>query len=295
MPSQHGGYEDQAFVAELYDYIPGYAGRPDRAFYVDYAREAKGKILELGCGTGRLLIPIAAEGYEIVGLDLSEHMLDRCREKLAAQPPEVQARARIVRGDMTDFGLGEAFALITVPFRAFQHLLSVEEQLACLQCAHRHLLPGGKLILDLFQVNLRYLTDPASANEKEDFAGATLPGGRTLRRTHRVAGWHRAEQYNDIEMIYYVAHADGRTDRLVQAFPFRYFFRYEAEHLLARCGFGVAELFGSFDRRPLNDDSPEMIFVAEKRQGTTNSPQVARCPDQDQTQTMKGQEGTHAR
>ena len=265
MGSHYGGYEDQAFVAELYDYIPGYAGRPDLDFYLEYAHAAGGKILELGCGTGRLLIPIAAAGYEIVGLDLSEHMLARCREKLARQPAAVQARARTLQGDMTAFDLGETYALITVPFRAFQHLLPVEEQLACLRCAHEHLDRGGKLILDLFQVNLRYLVDPASAEEKQDFSGVALPGGRTLRRTHRVAGWHRAAQYNDIEMIYYVAHADGHTERLVQAFPFRYFFRYEVQHMLARCGYRVAELFGDFDRRPLRDDSPEMIFVAEKR------------------------------
>ena len=265
MPSQYGGYEDQAFVAELYDHVPGYAGRPDLDFYLDYARAAGGKILELGCGTGRLLIPIAAAGYEITGLDLSEHMLARCREKLSQQPAAVQARARIVQGDMTAFDLGERYALVTVPFRAFQHLLPVEEQLGCLRCAYEHLEPGGKLILDLFQVNLRYLVDPGSAQEREDFAGVILPGGRTLRRTGRVAGWHRAEQYNEIEMIYYVVGPDGHTERLVQAFPFRYFFRYEVQHLLARCGFCVDELFGSFDRRPLKDDSPEMIFVAQKR------------------------------
>ncbi len=271
MPSQYGGYEDQAFVAELYDFVPGYAGRPDLDFYLDYAAAAGGKILELGCGTGRLLIPIAAAGHEVVGLDLSEHMLTRCREKLAHQRAEVQARARIVQGDMTAFGLGETYALITVPFRAFQHLLSVEEQLACLRCAHEHLDPGGKLILDLFQVNLRYLVDPASAEEREDFAGVALPGGRTLRRTHRVAGWHRAEQYNDIELIYYVTHPGGHTERLVQAFPFRYFFRYEVQHLLARCGYCVAEVFGSFDRRPLRDDSPEMVFVAGRRDRLTGA------------------------
>jgi hypothetical protein len=122
---------------------------------------------------------------------------------------------------------------------------------------------GGKLILDLFQVNLRYITDPASGEEKEDFT-CQIPGGRTLRRTHRLAALHRAAQFNDVEIIHYVTHPDGHTERLVQAFPFRYFFRYEVEHLLARCGFRVADLFGSFDRAPLKDDSPEMIFVAEK-------------------------------
>jgi hypothetical protein len=67
-----------------------------------------------------------------------------------------------------------------------------------------------------------------------------------------------------VEIIHYVTYPDGRTERLVQAFPFRYFFRYEVEHLLARCGFRVIDLFGSFDRSPLQDNSPEMIFVAAK-------------------------------
>jgi hypothetical protein len=65
-----------------------------------------------------------------------------------------------------------------------------------------------------------------------------------------------------VEIIYNVMHPDGRQERLVMAFPFRYFFRYEVEHLLARCGFKVAETYGDFDRSPLQDNSPEMIFVA---------------------------------
>ena len=263
MPSQYGGYEDQPFVAELYDHVPGYAGRPDQDFYIEYARAAGGTILELGCGTGRLLIPIAAAGHEIVGLDLSTYMLAQCREKLEEQPAAVQQRARLVQGDMTRFSLGETFHLITIPFRAFQHLISVEEQIACLRCANRHLVTGGKLILDIFQPNLRYMVDPTNAEEKEDFT-IPLPGGRTLRRTHRLASTHRAAQVNDVEMIHYLTYPDGRVERLVQAFPMRYLFRYEAEHLLARCGFGIADLFGSFDRSPLDDNSPEMIFVAEK-------------------------------
>jgi SAM-dependent methyltransferase len=270
MPSQYGGYEDQAFVAELYDHIPGYDGRPDQDFYLDYARSAPGKTLELGCGTGRLLIPIAAAGCEIAGLDLSTYMLARCREKLRDRPEEVQARVRLVQGDMTCFDLGETFGLVTVPFRAFQHLISVDEQVACLRCANRHLTMGGKLILDLFQVNMRYLTDPDSMEERQDFAGVVLPGGRTLRRTHRLAAVHQAAQVNDVEMIFYVTHPDGRTERLVQAFPFRYFFRYEVAHLLARCGFRVVELFGAFDLSPLMDNSSEMIFVAEKRESVSD-------------------------
>ena len=265
--SRFGGYEDQGFIAAYYDFVPGYSGRPDLDFYLHFSRSAEGKILELGCGTGRILIPTAAAGYPIVGLDLSEHMLAKCREKLQRQPKEVQERARIIHGNMTRFDLKEPFGLITTPFRSFQHLMAVEDQLACLRCANRHLTMGGKLILDLFQVNPRRMYDAVYAKESEDFPEIGLPDGRKLRRTHRTAAFHRAEQYNDIEMIYHVTHPSGRTERLVHAFPFRYFFPYEVEHLLARCGFKVVELFGDFDQSPLTDDAPQMIFVAEKGEG----------------------------
>ena len=262
--SKFGGYEDQPFVAELYDFDPIYAERPDVDFYVEFARSAGGKVLELGCGTGRILIPAAAAGCEIVGLDISEYMLAKCREKLRKQPEEVQERVRLIQGNMTSFDLEEVFRLITVPFRPFQHLMSVDQQLACLRCAYRHLAAGGKFILDLFQTDVRRTYDPAYMEEKEGFPEVELPDGRKYRQTNRTVAFHPADQYNDVEIIHYVTYPEGRTERLVQAFPFRYFFRYEVEHLLARCGFTVAELFGNCDKSPLADVSPEMIFVAEK-------------------------------
>ena len=262
--SRFGGYEDQPFVAELYDFIPQYASRGDIDFHLDLARSAGGKVLELGCGTGRVLVPIAAAGYQIVGLDLSEHMLAKCREGVQSQPPEVQERVRVVQGNMVEIELRETFSLVTAPFRPFQHLISVDEQPGCLRCLNRHLEKGGKLVLDLFQVAPRRMHDPAFVEEWEDVPEVELPDGRKLRRTSRTLAFHRAEQYNDVEMAYYVTHRDGRTERLVQAFPFRYFFRYEVEHLLARGGFKVAGLYGNFDKSPLADDSPEMLFVAER-------------------------------
>jgi len=262
--SRFGGYDDKPFIAECYDVNLLYAGRADVDFYLDFSRSADGKILELGCGTGRILVPTAAAGCEIVGLDLSEYMLAKCREKLQKQPREVQERARIIRSDMVNFDLKEVFCLITTPFRPFQHLLSVEEQLGCLRCVNRHLDVGGKLILDLFHVNPQMTYDPKFTVESEDIPEVELPDGTKFSRSGRIVAYHRAEQYNDIELIYYVTHPDGRKERLTQACPFRYFFRYEVEHLLARCGFVVKELFGNYDKSPLADDSPEMIFVAEK-------------------------------
>ena len=98
----------------------------------DFRSHFCGPVLELDCGTGRVLIPTAREGIDITGIDLSEHMLDICRTKLAQESDEVQARTRIVRADTRDFDLGTQFKLMTIPFRPFQHLITVEDQLACL-------------------------------------------------------------------------------------------------------------------------------------------------------------------
>ena len=259
------GYKSYGFIAEFYDFVPGNVDRRDMEFYLDSCRSARGKILELGCGTGRILISAAAAGCEIVGLDISEHMLGKCREKLHSRPKEVQARTQIVQGSMTDFDLEETFKLVIIPCRPFHHLVPVADQIASLRCVHRHLAEDGRLVLEVFQVDPMKMHAAFTAEESEDFSWIDLPDGRKFRCTHRIPAHHRSEQYNDMEVIYHVAYPDGRTERLVQAFPFRYFFRYEVEHLLARCGFKIAELFGDFDKSPLTDDSPEMIFVAEKK------------------------------
>ena len=258
-------YEYESFLSEYYDLVPAYAKRADLGFYIDMACSCNGKVLELGCGTGRILIPTAQAGCEIVGLDISESMLNTCRKKLLAQLDDVQERVTIVKANMTDFDLNERFSLITAPFRSFSHLIQVEEQLACLDCVYRHLLPGGRFVQELFQTHPQRINNPKYLNEVEDTPEFELPDGKKLRRTDRVVAFHRTEQYNDVEIIFYVTHPDGRSERLVQAFPFRYFFRYEVEHLLARCGFNVVEIFGNFDKSPLTDDSPEMIFVAQAR------------------------------
>jgi SAM-dependent methyltransferase len=263
--SVHGGYEDQPILAELYDLVPGYRKRADRDFYLDCCRATEGSILELGCGSGRILLPIAEAGCHITGIDISEHMLAQCRRKLQLLPAQVQDRVHLVQGDIAAFELNSTFQSAIIPFRVFAHLIDVEDQLSCLRRVNRHLsLLGSRLTLDIFQVNLGYINNPRSLEEREDFPEFELPDGRRLRRSGRLAAFHRAEQYNDVAMIYYLTGVDGTTERIVQTFPFRYFFRYEMEHLLDRCGFRVVELFGDFDKSPLVDDSPEMIFVAEK-------------------------------
>ena len=143
MSDRAGGYTEYGFTAEFYDHVAPYRERADVAFFVEMAQAAGGPVLEIGCGTGRVLIPTARAGIEIVGLDLSPSMLAVCRSNLAQESAETQARVRLVEGDMRDFDLGQQFALVTLPFRPFQHLTSVEDQIACLTTIHRHLAPAA--------------------------------------------------------------------------------------------------------------------------------------------------------
>jgi SAM-dependent methyltransferase len=260
-----GGYDARTFVAEFYDQVPLYANRRDVSFYLDLARAANGSILELGCGTGRLLVQIAHAGFQVDGIDLSDSMLAICKKKLESETADVRARATIRNADMTAFDLGTRYALVIAPFRCFQHLVAACDQLACLQAVHRHLAPQGTFVLDLFNPDPARMHDPAFMEESVEFSGLNLPDGRTLGRSCRISAFHPVEQYNDTELIYYVTHPDGRKERLVHDFPIRLFFHYEVEHLLTRCGYTARHWFGDYDRSPLRDGSPEMIVVAEKR------------------------------
>lgn len=251
---------NSAELAEIYDAV--YADRDDHAFWTALAPD-EGAILELACGSGRVLLPLAREGHEIVGLDLSAQMLARCRAALAGEPDEARRRVRLVQADMMSFDLGRRFALVTSPFRGFQHLTTVQQQLACLGRCHAHLTAGGKLVLDLFNPDPSLLYEHPGSGGEEIAETVPWSGGRTIRWWGRVTGFHRARQFNQCEMTYEITEADGTTRRVTERFPMRYLFRHEVEHLLARSGFRIVALYGDYDRSPYGDDSPELIVVAE--------------------------------
>jgi SAM-dependent methyltransferase len=267
MNKDSGGYQSNPLVARLYDQVIPYRERPDVDFFVEEALESGGPVLEVGSGTGRVLIPTARAGVPITGLDLSTHMLDVCREDLKKEPPEVQDRITLVEGDMRDFDLGGTYKLVTSPFRPFQHLLTVEDQLRCLKCIHRHLEPGGVFILDIFNPSLTGLT----ANNLGQEVGAepefTTPDGIKVRRFNKTNARDLHNQILDVELIYYLTHPAGQEERIVHAFQMRYLFRFEAEHLLARAGFEILDLYADYQRSPHGTASPSELIFRAKRMG----------------------------
>jgi hypothetical protein len=192
-------------------------------------------------------------------------MLIVCRRKLREEPAEIQARVQLLQADMRSFTLPGAFRLVTSPFRPFQHLQSVEDQLACLDCVHRHLVPGGSFILDLFNPSLPFLTRDDVGVEFGDEPEFTMPDGRRVTRMQKISARDYFNQVNHVELIYYVTHPDGRKERLVDAFPMRYLFRFEAEHLLVRAGFELEQIYGDYDKSPFGSKYPgELLLIARK-------------------------------
>jgi hypothetical protein len=166
---------------------------------------------------------------------------------------------------MRDFRVDRRFTLATIPFRAFQHLLTAGDQLACLNCVYRHLADGGVLILDIFNPSLDFLVNGPIGEEFGEEPEFSTPDGRRVIRRHKIVSRDRFAQVSQVELIYCVTHPDGREERLVHAFPFRYLFRFEAEHLLARAGFHVEHLYADYDRSAHGSKPGELLFVARKK------------------------------
>jgi len=246
--------------------VPAYGTRADVGFYVEEAARAgaASRVLELGCGTGRLTLPLARAGHPVTGIDLSPAMLARAREKLAAEPDMVRERVTLLEGDVRRMSLADepSFDLVVAPFRVLQHFDAIDDQLDVLAGARRRLRPGGRLVVDVFNPSYPMMTLDRSA-EVEDTPEQPLPDGRTLRRTVRVTAVHWAEQVSDVELIYHLRTGDG-TERAVQAFRMRWFTPAELTHLVARAGLRLEALYGGFDRRPLDDEAPEIVVVASR-------------------------------
>jgi ubiquinone/menaquinone biosynthesis C-methylase UbiE len=244
-----------AVTARHYDeaYARLRAPSGDAEFYLSLARESGGPVLELGCGTGRVLLPIARAGIACTGLDLSPNMLDALRAK---RPP---SNVTLVEARMQDFDLGAArFALVTAPFRAFQHLYTVEDQLACLARVRRHLAPGGRFAFDVFKPRLERT---ALAHEPEQEDARWREGEDEIVRSAEVVRDHAA-QLMRVTMHYDRWRCGERVSRDSTDFRMRWFHRYELEHLLARAGFTDLTLYGNFDRSAYTADSPELIWIA---------------------------------
>jgi len=256
MPEQNDLYT----APDLYDLMAG-GVEGDVAYFSRLAARA-GRVLELASGTGRVAIPMARAGAKVTGLELRQPMLDAAWARAAAEKPQVRRRLKLIQGDMRDFEAGGSFPLIVIPFRAFQHLHAVADQRACLACCRRHLTRQGRLVINLFDPNLRILGTNLDVNGTAArlFGEARVPGGRIVAMSSRITC--PEEQRFEETITYEMFDTKGVSQwRRAHKIHLRYFYRYEMEHLFELCGLQVEKLEGGFKGQPYRHGGEQLWTV----------------------------------
>jgi SAM-dependent methyltransferase len=244
-------YDAPALYDRLFDSLDF-----DVPYWLETARAAGGPVLEVGCGTGRILLVLRRDGLDADGLDASPAMIGRLKEKAARD--RLTVRAEIA--DMRDFEMGRLYRRVLCAFNSFAHCGTPEEQIACLRACHRHLEPGGALVVHMSYPGPAYWSETSERPVLE--LEVLLEGGGRLQL------WDRRRkdpvlQRQDSSMEIREIAADGKP-RAVHAFTTsqRWVYRFELELLFASAGFARSEFFGGFDGRPLRTPEDQMIAWA---------------------------------
>lgn len=251
------------FYAETYDtVVSDWPGEID--FYIELASETNSRdqaVLELACGTGRVTCKLAQDGIHVVGLDISPAMLAVAQENSVGMDS-----VRWVQGDMRSFELDETFGLIIIPGHSFQNILTAENQVACLKSIKRHLIPGGVLVVHLDHLSVSWLgeiTGDKGGVFKDAGSFAHPKTGQQIR-VSQAWSYEPVTQTAISQKVWEALDSKGEVVESWASGPlhFHCVFRYEMEHLLERTGFVIEAVYGDFHQQELQNDSSEMIWIA---------------------------------
>ena len=245
--------------AWLYDLDNRDIVNDDIPFYIEYARKQQGTVLELGCGTGRVAMTLAAEGFDVTGLDLSKDMLDVFRKKLAGQP-EINNKITLHHGNMADFCFPDSFGMIIAPFRAFQALTNDADIENCLRCVRQHLNDGGIFIVNVFNpygvLDESWCYPETVQWERHDDASG-----------HHVVKKHWGDKIDVTNQIIYphfayeITHPDGRRERVVDDLKLKYYYYGQLREVIEKADMKIREEFSWYDKSPIG--GREIIFICE--------------------------------
>ena len=218
-------------------------------FYLREAKKAKGRVLEAACGTGRIYLKLLEAGVDAYGFDLSPDMLRVLKEKGRGLGTKVK------KADMRTFRYPFRFDLIMIPYNAFLHLETREDQKRCLRNIRRHLRKGGRLILNIFDPKMDYL---AEIDRKKI---TSVKSGRRLR-VENVSHYDIPNQR--IESYHRILNPRPGFPREKMEFTLTYIFPREFMNMLELCGFRRWELYGGFRREPYAKNGQNLVWIAYK-------------------------------
>lgn len=227
----------------------------DIPFYVEAARRAAGPVLELACGTGRLTIPIAQTGVEIVGLDQSPSMMAHLRTKAKGAGVEIP----LVEADCRKFDLGRKFALIFMGFNSMQHLHDFASLAALFANVRQHLSPGGNFVFDVFNPSIAILTRGAEPTREREYEDPDAQGRITMDQT---LVYDDATQVSHVRWFFSRNGPNGaEKDFRIEDLHLRCFFPQELDLLVHSQGFAVDEKYGNFERKPFTRGDMKQVMV----------------------------------
>ena len=235
----------------------------DIPFYLAYAKQQQGEVLELGCGTGRVALALADEGFKITGLDLSQQMLDVFHAKLTNKP-ELTDKITLVHGNMADFSFDRRFGMVIAPFRAFQSLTNDQDVDNALACICRHLTDDGIFIANVFNPYPERMTEQAWCYPE------TIQWERFDEITgNYVVKKHWGDKIDTENRIIYphfafeVTYPNGQTERIVDDLSLKYYFTDQLRAVIEKAGMAIIEEFSWYDKSP--PGGREIIFVCRRK------------------------------
>lgn len=232
----------------------------DYAFYGGLAARAGGPILELGCGTGRILSRLASAGFEIDGLDMSEQILGIARRRL--RESSIARPVRLINADAGDFTMDRRYNLVAFPLNSFMHLATPVRQMSCLRSVRRTLAPGGTFALDLPNPETSILGHTEQGLIVEYTKPGLLPGWTVTKLRSQTVDPVR--QMLQVTLIYDEVAPSGSLRRTSAVFEMRYVHLAELEMMLSQAGLTPEWIAGDFDGGELNADSAKLVVVARR-------------------------------
>jgi SAM-dependent methyltransferase len=240
----------------------------DLPFYLELAEQSTGPILEIACGTGRVLLPIARKGIEVHGVDNSLPMLSMLRSSLANESTDVRQRVTLNEGDMRDFRLGRQYPMVIIPFRPMQHMHTVQDQVSALQTAALHLDEKGILAFDVFYPKFELIHTKIGEEVAEmEWSPDPDPGSgatKTVRRYFRKDFVDKINQTFHFTFIYRTLRDGELIGEETEAFQLSYFTYPHLRALFLLAGLKVVAEYGSFAKTPLDNSAEQMIFLLRK-------------------------------
>ncbi len=240
-------------------YALTHRGNPgDVAFYAETCRGAR-SVLELGSGYGRLLSQLAGPKRRVVGLELDPAFIALARKSLRGLSQSKRKSVQLRQGDMRDFAFARRFERVLLPYNSLYCLLTQRDALACFRAAHRALVPGGLLALDVWNAESFHHAALAGAQVSDITPLAPLSrAGRTWDVFERML-IRRARQRLDVDYTYVPRGAGQAREILIRQ---RYYLPSEIETLLSRAGFALEARYGGFKRRRFTPRSAQLVLLA---------------------------------